>query len=72
KLYRNREPFSNDENCSLDPNHTHFLLLDDLYGSDIQNWKDQHPEKINCRTDLISTIRAEIEQESRKIIIGQQ
>jgi len=66
KLYRNRNRnLNSNEPASypIDPNHTHFILLDDGCGSDDQNWRKYgYP----IRADLTLQLRAEIEQEARK------
>ncbi len=64
KLYRNRNRNPNEPaSYPIDPNHTHFILLDDDCGSDDENWK-KYGYKI--RADLTLDLRAEIEKEARK------
>jgi len=65
KLYRNRFPAKgeNPDSCPIDPNHTHFILLDDCCGPSDEEWtKHGYPS----RADLVLQLRAEIEQEARK------
>jgi hypothetical protein len=65
KLYRNRFPTKNEtpSSCPIDPNHTHFILLDDGYDdTDDTEWK-KHGYPI--RADLTLPLRAKIEQEAR-------
>ncbi|CAF3513573.1 unnamed protein product [Rotaria sp. Silwood1] len=62
KLYRNCVPQKAPASYPLDPNHTHFILLDDKCGADDGNWR-QHGFPI--RADLTIQLRAEIEQEAR-------
>ncbi|CAF1545994.1 unnamed protein product, partial [Didymodactylos carnosus] len=65
KLYRNRPAVSvKSESTSLDPNHTHFLLLDDGYGES-DEWKKTFPDGV--RSDLILHHRAAIEREASEI-----
>ncbi|CAF1221434.1 unnamed protein product [Didymodactylos carnosus] len=63
-LYRTRHPLEDEkpDSAPLDPNHTHFIILDDQYGTN-EDWKNIHP----VRSDLILKLRAEIEQAARKI-----
>jgi hypothetical protein len=66
KLYRNRFPIRGKppETCPIDPNHTHFILLDDLCGPEDKEWKKHG---FGVRSDLILNLRAQIEQEARKL-----
>jgi hypothetical protein len=70
KLYRNRYPTENEtpKSCPIDPNHTHFILLDDCCGSSDTEWT-----KYNCRVraDLILQLRAEIEQAASRTFNNQ-
>ncbi|CAF1237716.1 unnamed protein product, partial [Didymodactylos carnosus] len=53
-----------EESCSIDLNHTHYLLLDDGNGSGSE-WRAKFPKNVaNCRADLILKLRAEIEGEA--------
>lgn len=65
KLYRNRLPIKSESRTSwpIDPNHTHFILLDDgLDPNGTHRGKDDHL----IRADLTLQLRAEIEQAARK------
>ena len=64
KLYRNRLPIKSESLTSwpIDPNHTHFILLDDGGGP---NNKDGGKDKHSVRADLTLQLRAEIEQAAR-------
>ncbi|CAF3904585.1 unnamed protein product [Rotaria sp. Silwood2] len=62
KLYRNHAPQDEPQSYPLDPNHTHFILLDDKWGEDDEKWQRN---KCNVRADLTIQLRAEIEQEAR-------
>jgi hypothetical protein len=64
KLYRNRVPAEGEKSYPLDPNHTHFLLLDDMCGPDDEKWR-KHGYPV--RADLTIQMRAEIEQAARRI-----
>ncbi|CAF1313817.1 unnamed protein product [Didymodactylos carnosus] len=70
KSYNNRKPDHEiEEGCDIDPNHTHFILLDDGYPpkgkNEGEDWRKFYPkEQANCRADLILNMRAEIEQEA--------
>ncbi|CAF4394238.1 unnamed protein product [Rotaria sp. Silwood2] len=62
KLYRNCAPQQKPSSYPLDPNHTHFILLDDKCDANDENWKQYgYP----VRADLTIQLRAEIEQEAR-------
>ena len=62
KLYRNRFPTKEEaESCPIDPNHTHFILLDDMCGPDDTKWKEKG---YKIRADLIIQLRAQIEQKA--------
>ena len=67
RLYRTRQPpeKGEPESYPIDHNHTHFLLLEDEFEDGDKKWRDavKHP----FRADLILSMRAQIEQESRKI-----
>ncbi len=72
KIYRNRIPRSNEESCPLDPNHTHFILLDDMLGEDMELTSPEIKQSINCRADLTIKPRTEIEHaisKSRSILV---
>ncbi|CAF3192241.1 unnamed protein product [Rotaria sp. Silwood2] len=62
KLYRNGAPQDNPQSYPLDPNHTHFILLDDRCGAGDEKWKKK---RYDVRADLIIQLRAEIEREAR-------
>ncbi|CAF3197546.1 unnamed protein product [Rotaria sp. Silwood2] len=62
KLYRYHAPQDEPQSYPLDPNHTHFILLDDTWGEDDEKWQRN---KCNVRADLTIQLRAEIEQEAR-------
>ncbi|CAF3951776.1 unnamed protein product [Rotaria sordida] len=62
KLYRNCVPQKKPPSYPLDPNHTHFILLDDKCGADDETWR-RHGFPV--RADLTIQLRAEIEQEAR-------
>ncbi|CAF4047534.1 unnamed protein product, partial [Rotaria sp. Silwood1] len=62
KLYRNCVPQEKPASYPLDPNHTHFILLDDKCGPNDETWRRYgYP----VRADLTIQLRAEIEQEAR-------
>jgi hypothetical protein len=61
KLYRSRTPNSDGNSCPLDPNHTHFILLDDMLGENVQSTSGEIIQKVNCRADLTIKPRTEIE-----------
>jgi hypothetical protein len=63
KIYRSRTPFPNEDSCPLDPNHTHFILLDDMLGENMEMASNELTKNINCRADLTIRLRAEIERE---------
>lgn len=67
RLYRTRQPpeKGEPESYPLDHNHTHFLLLQDEFGDGDRKWKDHFNGRF--RADLILPMRAQIEQESRKL-----
>lgn len=60
KLYRHYAVQDKTETYPLDPNHTHFILLDDRCGEDDDNWKKTGHR---VRSDLIIQMRAEIERQ---------
>jgi hypothetical protein len=66
KLYRNRFPVSDEtpESCPIDPNHTHLILLDDLCDRNDDKWREYG---FRVRSDLTLKLRAQIEQEARKL-----
>ena len=65
KLYRNRFPTQKGTmSCPIDPNHTHFILLDDMCGPDDTKWREKG---YNIRVDLPIRLRAQIEQKARCI-----
>ncbi|CAF1328954.1 unnamed protein product, partial [Didymodactylos carnosus] len=64
KSYTNRKANNPANECDIDPNHTHFLLMDD--SREKAWWRKE--ETYECRADLQSTLRAEIEQESANIM----
>ncbi|CAF1378060.1 unnamed protein product [Rotaria sp. Silwood1] len=62
KLYRNCVPREKPASYPLDPNHTHFILLDDKCGPNDEIWRRYgYP----VRADLTIQLRAEVEQEAR-------
>jgi hypothetical protein len=63
KIYRSRTPKSDEESCPLDPNHTHFILLDD--GLD-ENEQSRFFKSKTWRVDLTIKPRAKIEHEISK------
>jgi hypothetical protein len=63
KIYRSRTPKSDEQSCPLDPNHTHFILLDDGLG---ENEQAPSIETKTWRADLTIKLRAEIEHEISK------
>jgi hypothetical protein len=65
KLYRIRFPTEDEPaSCPLDPNHTHFILLDDMCGSDDDQWrKKNYPVRSNLGVQL----DFRIQQEARRI-----
>jgi hypothetical protein len=67
RLYRMRQPSKKEkpETYPLDHNHTHFLMLQDQFGDDDVKWRDETGTAY--RADLILNLRAQIEEESRKI-----
>ena len=68
RLYRTRfPPESETESYPLDPNHTHFLLLEDQFGASDKKWRNAFCNEQRLRADLILPLRTKIEQESRKI-----
>ena len=70
KVYRSRTPKPNENSCPLDPNHTHFILLDDMLGENIESSSSEILQNVNTRADLTIQARAEIEHaisESRSI-----
>jgi hypothetical protein len=72
KIYRSRTPRSDEDSCPLDPNHTHFILLDDMLGEDIKSVSTEIIQSMNCRADLTIKPRTEIEHaisKSRSILI---
>ncbi|CAF1621290.1 unnamed protein product [Rotaria magnacalcarata] len=62
KLYRCCAPQKTSISYPLDPNHTHFILLDDNCGASDDKWKQYG---FPVRADLTIQLRAEIEQEAR-------
>ncbi|CAF4901399.1 unnamed protein product [Rotaria sp. Silwood1] len=62
KLYRNGVPQDNPQSYPLDPNHTHFILLDDRCGAGDEKWRKK---RYSVRVDLTIQLRAEIEREAR-------
>ncbi|CAF0982195.1 unnamed protein product, partial [Didymodactylos carnosus] len=79
RFYRERESYQKEEDgCTLDPNHTHFILLDD--GWEYPSHKVTNDKCIKCdecicwaqhynakfRSDLILSLRAAIEKEARE------
>jgi hypothetical protein len=71
RIYRNRATMPNEDSCPLDPNHTHFILLDDTPGENMETAFNELIQRVNCRTDLTIKLRAEIERQasSREIIL---
>jgi hypothetical protein len=72
KIYRRRTPRSDEDSCPLDPNHTHFMLLDDMLGDSIESPFGEIAQNINCRADVTIKLRAEIEHaisKSKSILI---
>ncbi len=72
KIYRSRTPRSDEDSCPLDPNHTHFILLDDMLGEKIESASSEIAQSMNCRADLTIKLRTEIEHaisKSRSILI---
>jgi hypothetical protein len=63
RIYRSQTPMPNADRCPLDPNHTHFILLDDMLGEDMELASKELTQHINCRADLTIQLRAEIERE---------
>ncbi|UJR10974.1 hypothetical protein I4U23_015159 [Adineta vaga] len=61
KVYRIRTPSSNENSCPLDPNHTHFILLDDMLGENVESIPTEFSTSVNCRADLTIKPRTEIE-----------
>ncbi|CAF3722052.1 unnamed protein product [Rotaria sordida] len=66
RLYRTRFPTEDEpESCPLDPNHTHFILLDDMYGSDDDDqWRAKN---YLVRANLGIRLSFRIQQEARRI-----
>ncbi|CAF3381710.1 unnamed protein product [Rotaria sp. Silwood2] len=62
KLYLNCVPQEKPASYPLDPNHTHFILLDDKCGPNDETWRRYG---FPVRADLTIQLRAEIEQEAR-------
>ncbi|CAF3571534.1 unnamed protein product [Rotaria sp. Silwood1] len=62
KLYRNGVPQDNPQTYPLDPNHTHFILLDDRCGAGDEKWRKK---RYSVRADLTIQLRTEIEREAR-------
>ncbi|CAF4082209.1 unnamed protein product [Rotaria sordida] len=62
KLYRNCVPQEKPSSYPLDPNHTHYILLDDKCGVGDETWSRYG---FPVRADLTIQLRAEIEQEAR-------
>ncbi|CAF3459163.1 unnamed protein product [Rotaria socialis] len=62
KLYRYCAPQKTSKSYPLDPNHTHFILLDDKCGASNDKWEQYG---FPVRADLTIQLRAEIEQEAR-------
>lgn len=67
RLYRTRlvKDEGESESYPLDHNHTHFILLDDQFGEGDKEWRAKCKKPL--RADLILRMRAQIEQESRKV-----
>jgi hypothetical protein len=63
RIYRSRTPLPNEDSCPLDPNHTHFILLDDMFDENMEMNSNELTRHINCRADLTIKLRAEIERE---------
>ena len=61
KIYRRRTPKLDEDSCPLDPNHTHFILLDDMLGEKKESASSAIIQSLNCRADLTFGPRAEIE-----------
>ena len=69
RLYRTRRPRKREkpETYPLDHNHTHFLMLQDEFGEDDD--RDEKPEYRDLfRISLMLDLRAQIEEESRKVL----
>lgn len=68
RLYRTRQTSDKEkpETHPLDHNHTHFLMLQDEFGEE-DNRREKPENRYALRTDLILNLRAQIEEESRKI-----
>ncbi|CAF1045650.1 unnamed protein product, partial [Didymodactylos carnosus] len=72
QLYRVRHPTDKNEkskSCPLDPNHTHFILLEDVYGPDDNIWRksffgDRNPDLTVTRNDLTLKFRDKIEKQA--------
>ncbi|CAF4040472.1 unnamed protein product, partial [Rotaria sordida] len=66
RLYRIRFPTEDkSESCPLDPNHTHFILLDDMCGSDDDDqWRAKN---YLVRANLGIRLNFRIQQEARRI-----
>ncbi|CAF0752649.1 unnamed protein product [Didymodactylos carnosus] len=62
----------NPDSCPIDPNHTHFILLDDMCGPDDKkgNSDENHQKDTHVRADLTLKIRAAIEQAARQVHKG--
>jgi hypothetical protein len=72
KIYRSRTPKSNEKSCPLDPNHTHFILLDDMLDDNMKSASTEIYKNFNTRADLTIKPRAEIEHaisQSRSILV---
>ena len=63
RIYRSRTPMPNEDSCPLDPNHTHFILLDDMLDDNMEINSNELIRHVNCRADLTIKLRAEIERE---------
>ncbi|CAF0828525.1 unnamed protein product [Didymodactylos carnosus] len=73
KLYRDRKRNSEEEEgCSLDPNHTHFILLDDGYGQHkrvtCENWKKQQAHKVTDKDQDVPIVQILAEGGSSSIM----
>ena len=71
RIYRNRAVMANEDSCPLDPNHTHFILLNDMLDKNSETTFNEFIQRVNCRADLTIKLRAEIERQASnsKIIL---
>jgi hypothetical protein len=65
RLYRIRFPTQDEpESWPMDPNHTHFILLDDMCGLNDDQWRKKNDP---IRSNLGIQLNFRIEQEARRI-----